>query len=93
MVAVCHRHEGSDELLFFLGGEGLQVVDDGEPFIVKAGDAVYLSDGMYHSTQNTGWDPIRLLAIYCPGGTEKSFKTLPDYKGLPAGAVQKLIRG
>jgi oxalate decarboxylase/phosphoglucose isomerase-like protein (cupin superfamily) len=87
-----HSHEGSDELLFFLSGEGMQMVDDGNPFPVAAGDAVFLKDGMFHSTINTGWDPLRILAIYCPGGQEETFKLLPDYKVLAAGVVQTLIR-
>jgi oxalate decarboxylase/phosphoglucose isomerase-like protein (cupin superfamily) len=87
-----HNHEGSDELLFFLSGEGVQMVDDGDPFPVKTGDAIFLKDGMYHSTMNAGWSPLRILAVYCPGGQEKGFKDLPDFRGLPAGAVQELIR-
>jgi oxalate decarboxylase/phosphoglucose isomerase-like protein (cupin superfamily) len=88
-----HNHDGSDELLFFLSGQGMQTVDDGAPFPVGAGDAIFLKDGMYHSTMNVGWDPMRILAIYCPGGQEKTFKDLPDYLGLAGGLVQKLVRG
>jgi oxalate decarboxylase/phosphoglucose isomerase-like protein (cupin superfamily) len=87
-----HNHVGSDELLYFLSGEGLQMVDDGEPFPVKAGDAVFLKDGMFHSTVNTGWETLRILAIYSPGGQEKGFKDLPDYRGLAQGVAPALIR-
>ena len=31
------------------------------------------------STINTGWAPLRLLAIYNPGGPEKDLETLPDF--------------
>ena len=40
----------------------------------------------------TGWAPLRLLAIYNPGGAERALKDLPDYRLTPAGEIARLRR-
>ena len=47
------------------------MLDDGEPFTVKPGDTIYVPTAVFHSTLNTGWEPMRLLALYNPAGPEK----------------------
>jgi len=88
-----HNHPDAEEILYILSGEGLQMVDDGEPFPVKAGEVIYIPTAIYHSTLNTGWQPLRLLALYNPGGSEKLLTELPDYRAYPAGEVPRLTRG
>jgi len=80
-----HNHPRSEEILYVLSGEGEQMLDDGAPFTVRAGDTIYVPTAVFHSTRNTGWEPMRLLAIYNPGGPEKDLETLPDFRSLPAG--------
>jgi oxalate decarboxylase/phosphoglucose isomerase-like protein (cupin superfamily) len=80
-----HNHPDAEEVLYFLSGTAQQMVDDGEPFEVKAGDCVYIPKGVYHSTLNTGWETLRVIAIYNPGGSEKAFRTLPDYRQVGPG--------
>lgn len=80
-----HNHPESEEILYILSGEGEQMVDDGEPFPVKAGDVIFIPTAIYHSTINTGWAPLRLLAIYNPGGPETGLRDLPDYREVPPG--------
>ena len=87
-----HNHPDADEILYILAGEGDQMVDDGEPFPVRAGQAVWIPTGAFHSTMNTGWEPLTLLAIYAPAGAEQVLKTLPDYRELPAGQAPGLVR-
>lgn len=83
-----HNHETAEEVLHVISGHGLQMVNDEEPFPVSAGDVVYVPQGMWHSTLNTGWEPLRIIAIYNPGGTEeKLLESLPDFAQLPAGQV------
>ena len=82
-----HNHPDSEEILYILSGEGLQMVDDGEPFEVHADDTIFIPAGVYHSTVNTGWTPLRLLAIYNPGGPEMDLTSLPDHEEVPAGSV------
>jgi mannose-6-phosphate isomerase-like protein (cupin superfamily) len=88
-----HNHPESDEILFFLSGEGEQMVDDGEPFTVGAGDSVLIPKGVWHSTFNIGWEPLVVLAIYTPAGPEQAFPEIPGFRELPGGVQPILERG
>jgi oxalate decarboxylase/phosphoglucose isomerase-like protein (cupin superfamily) len=88
-----HNHPESEEILYVLSGEGMQMLNDGEPFPIKAGDTIYVPTAMFHSTMNTNWEPLRLLALYNPAGAEKVLGTLPDFKVVAAGQLAKLTRG
>jgi oxalate decarboxylase/phosphoglucose isomerase-like protein (cupin superfamily) len=87
-----HNHPDSDEILYVLAGEGDQMVDDGEPFPVRPGQAIWIPKGAFHSTVNTGWEPMVLLAVYAPAGAEKVLTTLPDYVEVPPGSPPPLVR-
>ena len=87
-----HNHPESEEILYILSGEGEQTVDDGAPFPVRAGDTIYIPTAIYHSTINTGWSPLRLLAIYNPGGPEQGLAQLPDFREVPAGEFPSFKR-
>jgi oxalate decarboxylase/phosphoglucose isomerase-like protein (cupin superfamily) len=87
-----HNHPVSEEILYVLSGEGEQMIDDGEPFPVRAGDTIYVPTAVFHSTVNTGWAPMRLLAIYNPGGPERDLETLPDFREVPPGQAPGLTR-
>jgi oxalate decarboxylase/phosphoglucose isomerase-like protein (cupin superfamily) len=87
-----HNHPGSEEVLYVLSGEGEQMLGDEKPFSVKAGDVIYVPTAMFHSTMNTGWSPLRLLAIYNPGGPEKDLEGLPDFNELTAGDLPRWKR-
>ena len=82
-----HNHPEAEEILYVLSGEGEQMLDDGEPFPVRAGDTIYVPLAVYHATLNTGWAPLRLLALYNPGGPERALADLPDFRELPAGEL------
>lgn len=88
-----HNHPKSEEILYVLSGEGVQMLNDEEPFPIKPGDTIYVPTAAFHSTMNTGWTPLRLLAVYNPGGPEKDLEGLPDYRQLPAGELPKIVRG
>jgi oxalate decarboxylase/phosphoglucose isomerase-like protein (cupin superfamily) len=87
-----HNHPESEEILYVLSGEGEQMLDDGEPFQVRAGDTIYVPTAMFHSTRNTGWQTMRLLAVYNPGGPEKALEGLPDFQEVPAGRAPTWTR-
>jgi oxalate decarboxylase/phosphoglucose isomerase-like protein (cupin superfamily) len=86
-----HNHPGSEEVLYYVSGEGRQMVedDDGKPMYrdVRAGDAAYIPAGVYHGTENTGWEPMRLIAIYNPGGPEAILRELPECTTFPPGVI------
>jgi oxalate decarboxylase/phosphoglucose isomerase-like protein (cupin superfamily) len=85
-----HNHPDADEILYVLAGTGEQMVDDDQTFEVRAGHTVWIPMGAFHSTLNTGWEPLSLLAIYAPAGAEQALKGLPDYREIPAGEAPPL---
>jgi len=87
-----HNHPTSEEILYVLSGVGEQMVDDKPAFAVHPGDTIYIPTAIFHSTINTGWAPLRLLAIYNPGGAERALKDLPGYRLTPAGEIARLRR-
>ncbi|AYY13876.1 cupin domain-containing protein [Actinobacteria bacterium YIM 96077] len=88
-----HNHPTAEEVLYVLSGTGEQMLDDQEPFLVHPGDVIYVPQGMYHATFNTGWSPMRLIALYNPGGAEeRALAELPDYTELPPGSVPTFTR-
>ena len=84
-----HNHPGSEEILYYLSGEGEQMVEDGlgTPMVrhVRAGEMAYIPAGVYHGTENTGSEPMHLLAVYAPGGPEAILRGQPDCVTLPPG--------
>lgn len=87
-----HNHPDAEEILYVLSGNGEQTVADDNPFAVQAGDTIYIPTGVYHSTLNAGWEPLRLLALYNPGGAERALAGLPDYAAVPPGLLPRLAR-
>jgi oxalate decarboxylase/phosphoglucose isomerase-like protein (cupin superfamily) len=90
-----HNHPEAEEILYVLSGTGEQTVesqDGGQPFTVRAGDTIHIPVGVFHSTTNTGWAPLRLLALYSPGGAEGALRGLPDYRQVPPGQPPELTR-
>ena len=85
-----HNHPDAEEILYVLSGRGEQMVADEEPFPVVPGDTVYVPQGVYHSTVNTGWEPLTLLALYNPAGAERALTQLPDFRRVDAGEIPGL---
>jgi len=87
-----HNHPDADEILYILSGTGEQMVDDSDTFPVSAGHTVFIPRGAFHSTVNTGWEPLTILAIYAPAGAEEVLKGLPDYREVAPGDAPGLAR-
>lgn len=79
-----HTHPDSEEILYFLGGTGVQTIAD-EEREVSAGELVYIPAGVEHSTRNTGWEPLRFLAVYGPPGPEAELGDMEESTVLPPG--------
>ncbi|TDD80572.1 cupin domain-containing protein [Actinomadura darangshiensis] len=74
-----HNHPDAEEIIYVISGEATQMVDDGDPFPLREGDAVHIPKGAWHSTYNTTWRPLRLIVTYTPGGEEKALEAAPDF--------------
>lgn len=79
-----HTHPESDEILYVVRGEGEQEIAD-ETRSIAAGEMVFVPEGIEHSTTNTGWEPLLLLAVYAPPGPEDVLRDLPGCTVVPPG--------
>lgn len=78
-----HNHPGCEEILFVLEGEGEQTIEENgeiEKKVVKKWDLIKISEGVYHSTINTGNSSMVLLAVYQFPGPEAQLRNSPDCK-------------
>jgi oxalate decarboxylase/phosphoglucose isomerase-like protein (cupin superfamily) len=83
-----HNHDDFEQVMYVLSGRGLQTLElerDDSPFPLVAGDALYIPRGVFHSTMNDGWQPLRLLTVYSPGGGETGLGSLPGARKLSPG--------
>ncbi len=74
-----HNHPGVEEILYVLSGTGEQTVDfDGRSFRreVSPGVLIHIPPDIYHSTINTGQEPMRLFAVYAPPGPEVELRAM-----------------
>jgi len=81
-----HNHPGVEEILYVLSGKGLQMVEpEGERLEreVEPGVLIHIPPGVYHSTVNTGTEPMSLLAIYAPPGPEADLREMEGVTILP----------
>ncbi|HUG62026.1 MAG TPA: cupin domain-containing protein [Methylomirabilota bacterium] len=83
-----HNHPGSEEIIFVISGSGEQMVEDetGQPMVrqVGPGCTIYVPESRFHSTLNTGAEPMRLFVVYSPAGPERALRDLPDFRLVPA---------
>ena len=86
---VRHNHPGTEEILYVVWGEGRQMIDvDGEQWeAISAGDTIHIPADIFHATINTGWEPLKLIAVYSPPGPEALLRALPECRVLAAGEL------
>jgi oxalate decarboxylase/phosphoglucose isomerase-like protein (cupin superfamily) len=86
-----HNHPGVEEILYVISGTGVQMVEDeqGRPMRqqVVEGDMVHIPADVYHETVNTGWVPLKLVAIYAPHGPERLLREMAGTTIVPAGEL------
>jgi len=81
-----HNHPGVEEVLYVISGEGEQLVE-GERRKVTAGTLIHIPPDIYHETINTGWEAMKIVAIYAPPGPEAELRKMPDCKIIPPGEI------
>ncbi len=82
---VRHNHPDADEIIYFVSGEGEQMVDDNPPVKCSGGACVWIPKAVYHSTINTGSGPLMLVVAYVPAGSEQALRQDPAVKIILAG--------
>jgi oxalate decarboxylase/phosphoglucose isomerase-like protein (cupin superfamily) len=82
-----HNHPGAEEIIFVISGTGEQMVEDehGKPVVKQVGPGctIYVPESRYHSTLNTGDEPMQLFVVYSPAGPEVALRDLPDFRLVP----------
>ena len=81
-----HSHPGTEEILYVVSGVGRQTVL-GEEKNLRPGTMVFIPEGAEHSTVNTGWETLTLIAVYDPPGPELALRELPECTVLPPGKL------
>ena len=74
-----HNHPYSEEILYVIHGTGMQMVELPEGKIereIGPGTLVHIPTAVFHSTVNTGEEPMELVAIYAPFGPEAELRKL-----------------
>ncbi len=61
-----HRHQGQEEVYFFVKGNGNMEID-GKLFPVKEGDVVCIEDGEFHKVYNTGHTGLYFVCVFDGG--------------------------
>jgi oxalate decarboxylase/phosphoglucose isomerase-like protein (cupin superfamily) len=82
-----HNHPENEQIIFVVSGEAEMMIEhvEGQPetSTIRAGSCVHIPRGAYHSTFCTGWEPVRILAVYSPPGPESAMRNSPQFKVLP----------
>lgn len=81
-----HNHPGVEEILYCIAGEGSQVVA-GQKQPLVPGMLIHIPPDVLHETYNTGWEQLKLLAVYSPPGPETELAQLPGCRVLPPGEI------
>ena len=58
-----HRHEGQEEVYYFVSGTGEMELDD-EKFPVQGGDVVLIKDGVFHRVHNTSNTKLYFVCVF-----------------------------
>lgn len=86
-----HNHPLSEQLIFVVSGEGEMMIEDeaGRPVktALGAGSTVTIPRGAFHSTFNTGWEPLRIFAVYSPPGPDEAMRGSDEFTVLAPGVV------
>lgn len=81
-----HIHDDADQIIYVVSGQGEHIAEsaDGTSVTEKVGPGslIYIPKGSYHSTFNTGWEPMRLLAVFSPPGPVQALRDVGDTGGV-----------
>ena len=67
-----HHHTNADNVYIVKRGEGMLSVE-GESYVVRENDVVYIPAGMNHSLSNRSGELFEIFEIYAPAGRYMDF--------------------
>lgn len=74
-----HNHPYSEEILYVISGRGVQTVELESGTLeqeIGPGTLVHIPTAVYHSTINSGDEPMEMIAIYAPFGPEAELRKM-----------------
>ncbi len=74
-----HNHSYSEEILYVISGRGMQTVELESGTLeqeIVPGTLVHIPTAVYHSTINSGNEPMQMIAIYAPFGPEAELRKM-----------------
>jgi oxalate decarboxylase/phosphoglucose isomerase-like protein (cupin superfamily) len=81
-----HVHHDADQIIYVISGRGEHIAERADNTSVTeqvaAGSLIYIPKGHYHSTFNTGWEPLRVLAVFSPPGPVQALRAVGDSGGV-----------
>jgi mannose-6-phosphate isomerase-like protein (cupin superfamily) len=64
-----HHHTKADNVYIVKRGEGTLTLE-GETYVIRENDVIYIPAGMVHSLANHGEDVFEIFEIYAPAGRQ-----------------------
>lgn len=90
-----HNHPDAEQLIYVVSGTGVHAIEQADGSMraepLAAGSLVYIPKGAYHATSNTGWEPLRVLAVFSPPGPEVFLRDVGDSGGGTAAAGMRIV--
>ncbi len=81
-----HFHADAEQIIYVIAGHGEHTIEhaDGTEVIekVSAGSLIYIPKGAYHATFNTGWEPMRVFAVFSPSEPVAALRSTGDSAGV-----------
>lgn len=88
-----HNHPETEQLIYVISGKGEMMIEEPDGTQIKqtitGGSLVNIPKGAYHSTFNTGWEALRVFAVYSPPGPESVMRNSPEFTIFPPGEVPR----
>ncbi len=92
-----HNHPDNEQIIFVVSGEAEMMIEhiEGQPSMrtIRAGSCVHIPKGAYHSTFATGWEPVRILAVYSPPGPEQAMREGAEFTVVAPGVLPSRMPG
>lgn len=92
-----HIHHDADQIIYVISGQGEHSAElpDGSSVTEKiaAGSLIYIPKGNYHATCNTGWEPLRVLAVFSPPGPVRALRDVGDSGGVGTAEMRVFAAG
>jgi mannose-6-phosphate isomerase-like protein (cupin superfamily) len=70
--APAHVHEGAEEIIYVLSGEGF-IHFDGHPEAVRPGSCAYVPPRVEHSIENSSGSPMKVAYVFSPPVAQGSY--------------------